>query len=79
MCARTLWFKFELLDEADQEEEQLCLGQALSRTDPLAHLKGSHPLIPFELSGFQEPCRVQGCVIDGLNGDALGGLDLRDG
>ena len=24
-------------------------------------------------------CAKQGCVIDGLNGDALVGLDLRDG
>ena len=31
------------------------------------------------LNGVTVQDRDQGCVIDGLNGDALGGLDLRDG
>ena len=44
--ARGLWLKLEFLDKADQEEKQLCPGQALPRAHSLANLEWNHPLIP---------------------------------
>ena len=57
--AWSLRLKLEFLDEADQEQKQLCLGYTFPRADPFANLEWNHPLIPLVFSILNEPCGVK--------------------
>ena len=57
--AWSLRLELEFLDEADQEQKQLCLGYTFPRADPFANLEWNHPLIPLVFSILNEPCGVK--------------------
>ena len=57
--AWSLRLELEFLDEADQEQKQLCLGYTFPRADPFANLEWNHTLIPLVFSILNEPCGVK--------------------